>query len=260
MHRVDFKGKFHSAEGPLNIQRSQQGQTVLFQAGGSDDGIALGGRHADAIFANSASIEENRELLSKLKASAVAHGRGADAIKIFPGVSPIVGSTEAEAEQKYQAIRDLVTVQEALNYLGRFFDHHDFSQYDLDAPFPELGDIGKNNFRSGTDRIKRIAKEKNLTLRDVALDSATPRNSFIGTPEKIADEIVNWVDTGAADGFVLGFQVITEGLNDFEAHVLPILEQRGRHVREQIGTTLRDHLELPFRQSRYALGDQKAAV
>jgi len=259
MHRVDFKGRFHSAEGPLNIGRSQQGQTVLFQAGGSDDGIVLAGRHADAVFANSASIEENRVLTQKLKQSAVAHGRGADAIKIFPGVSPIVGSTTEEAERKYQAIRDLVTVDEALRYLGRFFDHHDFSVYDLDAPFPELGDIGKNNFRSGTDRIKRIAREQNLTLRDVALDSATPRNSFIGTPDTIADEIINWVDSGAADGFVLGFQVITEGLNDFEEHVLPILEARGRHVRDQIGTTLRDHLGLPFRQSRHALGDKKAA-
>lgn len=258
LHRVNFKGKFHSAEGPLNIQRSQQGQTVLFQAGGSDDGITLGGRHADAIFAGAASLEENRELASKLKQSAVAHGRGADAIKIFPGIGPIVGSTEEEAQRKYAAIRDLVTVREALLYLGRFFDHHDFTQYDLDAPFPELGDLGKNNFRSGTDRIKRIAKDKNQSLREVALESATPRSHFVGTPEQIADEIEAWVDGGAADGFVLGFPVITEGLNDFEQHVLPILEARGRHTRDQIGTTLRDHLELPFRQSRHALGDQKA--
>ena len=39
LHRLNFKGRFHSAEGPLNIQRSPQGQTVLFQAGGSDAGI-----------------------------------------------------------------------------------------------------------------------------------------------------------------------------------------------------------------------------
>ena len=187
----------------------------------------------------------------------IAQG-GADAIKIFPGIGPIVGSTEEEAQRKYGAIRDLVTVREALHYLGRFFDHHDFTQYDLDAPFPELGDLGKNNFRSGTDRIKRIAKEKNQSLREVALESATPCSNFVGTPERIADEIEAWVDGGAADGFVLGFPFITEGLNDFEQHVLPILEQRGRHTRDQIGSTLRDHLELPFRQSRHTLGDEKA--
>lgn len=259
MHRLNFKGRFHAAEGPLNIQRSPQGQTVLFQAGGSDAGIDLAGLHADAVFANSASIEENRILTSKLKQSAVAHGRGADAIKILPGIGPVVGSTEEEAERKYREIRDLVNVGEALAYLGRFFDHHDFSQYDVDAPFPELGDLGQNNFRSGTDRIKRIAKEKGQTLREVALDSATPRSEFIGTPEKIADTIVEWVDSGAADGFVLGFPVSAFGFDDFDSHVLPILEQRGRHIREQVGDTLRDHLELPFRESRYALADTKAA-
>jgi FMN-dependent oxidoreductase (nitrilotriacetate monooxygenase family) len=259
LHRVAYKGQFHTVEGPLNLGRSVQGQPVLFQAGGSDDGIALAGRHADAVFANGASIPENQELTGKLKASAVAHGRSRDDIKVFPGVSPIVGSTEAEAERKYQAIRDLVTVTEALRYLGRFFDHHDFTQYDLDAPFPELGDLGKNQFRSGTDRIKRIAKEKNQTLREVALESATPRTDFLGTPERVADKLIEWVEQGAADGFVLGFQVITEGLNDFEAEVLPILEKRGYHSRDLIGSTLREHIELPRPRNRFT-DDTVAAV
>ena len=260
MHRLNFKGRFHSAEGPLNLGRSAQGQPVLFQAGGSDDGISLGGQHADAVFANAAAFEENRELSRRLKESAVAHGRSADHIKIFPGIAPIVGSTEEEAERKYREIRDLVSVHEALLYLGRFFDHYDFTAYPVDDPFPDLGDVGKNNFRSTTDRIKRVAKEKKLTLREVALDAATSRNEFIGTPEKIADQLVRWVEGGAADGFVLGFQVIPSGLDDFEAHVLPILEKRGRHARSQVGTTLRDHIGLPFKESRYAQAASPAAT
>ncbi|MFD1251802.1 Putative monooxygenase MoxC [Devosia equisanguinis] len=259
LHRLNFKGKFHSAEGPLNIQRSPQGQTVLFQAGGSVAGIDLAGLHADAVFAASGSIEENRVLTQKLKQSAVAHGRGADALKVFPGIGVIVGSTEEEAERKYQEIAGLVNINEALAYLGRYFDHHDFSQYELDAPFPELGDIGRENFQSGTDKIKARAKELGQSLRDVALEQTTPRSEFHGTPQHIADRIEAWVDSGAADGFVLGFPVSAAGWADFEEHVLPVLEQRGRHVREQVGTTLRDHLGLPFRESRYALPAEKAA-
>lgn len=251
LHRVKYKGRFHSVEGPLNLGRSVQGQPVLFQAGGSDDGIALAGRHADAVFANGTTIPENRELRDKLKSSAVAHGRADHELKVFPGIAPIVGSTEAEAERKYREIRDLVTIDEALRYLGRFFDHHDFSQYPLDEPFPELGDAGRNSFRSMTDRIKRIARENRLTLREVALDSATPRSDFIGVPERIADLLAEWVDKGAADGFVLGFHVIPQGLADFVDEVLPLLEQRGRHAGELTGTTLRQHLELPVPRSRF---------
>ncbi len=56
------------------------------------------------------------------------------------------------------------------------------SQYDPDAPFPELGDIGSNSFRSTTDRIKQDAREKGLSLRQVALEAVSPRPKFIGTP------------------------------------------------------------------------------
>lgn len=36
LHRLDHKGEHFSVEGPLNIQRSPQGQPVIFQAGDSE--------------------------------------------------------------------------------------------------------------------------------------------------------------------------------------------------------------------------------
>ncbi|MGV1800822.1 LLM class flavin-dependent oxidoreductase [Agrobacterium vitis] len=252
LHRLDHKGRFFRVEGPLNIGRSRQGQPVVFQAGSSDSGIHLAGKHADAVFTNGASFEEGQAFAKQVKQSAIAQGRSASDVLIFPGIGPIVGATQEEADEKYRAISALVTIEEALLFLGRFFDHHDFRQYPLDEPFPELGDIGKNSFRSTTDKIKKTAREKGQTLREVALEAATPRSTFVGTPDRIADEIIRWVDGGAADGFILGFPVITEGLDDFVAHVLPRLEARGYFDRNLQGDTLRDHLGLPFRESRYA--------
>ena len=168
--------------------------------------------------------------------------------------------TAEEAEAKYRVIRDLVMLEDALAYLGRYFDHHDFTQYDPDAPFPELGDVGRNSFQSTTDRIKRKAKDKGLTLREVALSETAPRDNFIGTPEKIASEIIRWIDAGAADGFILGFPVIAEGLDDFLELVVPLQKERGYFDGELKGATLRENLGLPFRASRYAepATDEKA--
>ncbi len=252
LHALNHKGRFFQVEGPLNSQRSLQGQPVIFQAGSSDAGIGLAGKYADAVFTHSPSLEETRTFLKQVKASAVAHGRSASDVKIFPGIGPIVGKTDAEAQAKYERIRDLITIEEALAYLGRFFDHHDFSQYPLDAPFPDLGDIGQNSFRSTTDRIKKKAKERGQTLRQVALEAATPKPNFIGTGANVAEEIIRWIDAGAADGFILGFPVIAEGLDDFVRLVIPELEARGRYSRELPGATLRDHLGLPRKTSRYA--------
>ncbi len=252
LHALNHKGRFFQVEGPLNIQRSPQGQPVLFQAGASEAGIGLAGRHADAVFANHVPLEEAQALYRAIKTSAVAHGRSADDVKLFPGAGPIVGRTAAEAEEKYQAIRNLVSIDDALAYIGRFFDHHDFSAYPLDAPFPELGDIGKNSFRSTTDRIKRNAVLKRQTLREAALEAATPRTDLIGSAEEIADRLIERVEGQAADGFVLGFPVIGQGLDDFVELVIPVLEERGVYDRNLPGTTLRDHLGLPRRESRYA--------
>jgi FMN-dependent oxidoreductase (nitrilotriacetate monooxygenase family) len=255
LHTLDHKGRFFEVAGPLNVQRSPQGQPVIFQAGSSESGIALAGKYADAVFTHSPSLEETRAFAEQVRESAVAHGRSAADVKIFPGIGPIVGATLAQAEAKYRAIRDLLSVDEALAYLGRFFDHHDFSQYSLDAPFPELGEIGANSFRSTTERIKSDAKRSGATLREVALDVATPKSQFIGTGEQIADELIRWLDAGAADGFILSFQVQAEGFDDFVRHVIPVLEARGRYSRTLTGKTLRDHLGLPRRESRYATAE-----
>lgn len=252
LHVLGHKGRFFRVEGPLNIGRSKQGQPVVFQAGASDSGIKLAGKHADAVFTNGGPIEDAKVFYKQVKQSAIAQGRRAAEVGLYPGIGPVVGATVEEAEQKYQAIRNLVTVEEALLYLGRFFDHHDFSVYPLDEAFPDIGDVGKNSFRATTDRIKKTAREQNLTLREIALDVATPRTAFIGTAEHIADEIIRWVEEGAADGFILGFPVIAEGLDDFATHVLPILEQRGYFNPALEGATLRDHLGLEYRESRHA--------
>ena len=90
----------------------------------------------------------------------------------------IVGKDAEDVENQYQTTAALVSVKDALNYLGRYFEHHDFSQYPLDEPFPDLGDLGKNSFRSTTDEIKRNARERQLTLRQVALEVASPRPVF----------------------------------------------------------------------------------
>ncbi len=252
LHTLDHKGRFFEVAGPLNIGRSPQGQPVIFQAGSSESGVGLAGKYADAVFTHSPSLERARAFLEQVKSSAVAHGRQAADVKIFPGIGPIVGATAQEAEAKYRAIRELVTIEEALAYLGRYFDHHDFSLYPLDEPFPELGEIGRNSFRSTTDGIKADARARGLTLRQVALEAVTPRTQFVGTGEQVADEIIRWVDEGAADGFILGFPVIAQGLDDFITHVVPALEARGRYQRTLPQQTLRAHLGLPRKESRYA--------
>jgi len=251
LHALNHKGKHFSVTGPLNIARSRQGQPVIFQAGSSESGKQLAAQSADAVFTGHESIEEAQAFYRDVKQRAVAAGRSADDIAILPGIGPIIGRTPEEAEAKYQELAALVTIDKALHYLGRFFEHHDFTQYPLDEPFPELGDLGSNSFRSGTDKIKQQAREHGLTLRQVALQSATPRSPFIGTPEQIADRIQQWHEQEAADGFIVHTH-IPSGLDDFVDHVVPILQARGLYRTDYESDTLRGNLGVPVPANRYA--------
>ncbi len=250
LHTLHHKGEYFSVQGPLNIGRTPQGQPVIFQAGSSEDGKNLAARSADAIFTGQETLADAKTFYQDVKKRVIGYGRNEDEVKILPGISPIIGATTEEAEDKYQQIASLVTIDKALQYLGRFFDHHDFSQYPLDEPFPELNDIGSNSFRSGTDKIKRDARERGLTLRQVALQAATPRSNFIGTAEQVADRIQEWFEQYGSDGFIIHSD-LPSGLHDFVDQVVPILQERGIYRKDYEFETLRENLGVPIPQNRY---------
>ena len=250
LHKLNHEGRFFSVEGPLNIQRSPQGQPVIFQAGASDTGIGLAGKSADAVFTNARTLEEAQAYAGKLQQEVAKNNR--HPVGIFPGISPIVGKTVEEAEEKYQYLLSLLSVEDALAYLGRFFDHHDFSQYPLDGPFPDVGDLGQNTFRSTTEQIKRRAREENLTLREIAFQTTLPKGEFFGTPEQVADTFIRWVEEGGATGFIISGPVLTEALDDITRLVLPILADRGYWHPSTEAKTLRERLDIPFKSNRYS--------
>ncbi|MBJ6361631.1 LLM class flavin-dependent oxidoreductase [Paenibacillus sp. GCM10012307] len=260
LHTLHHKGEFFSVQGPLNIARSRQGHPIIFQAGSSDAGRGLAAATADAIFTSSQTLGDAQAFYSDVKERAAALGRDADKLLVFPGVSVIVGDTEAAAEQEYEHTLSYISIENALDYLGRFFDHHDFSQYPLDDLFPEIGDLGKNSFQSVTDRIKRQAKEQNLTLRQAALRVIAPRPHFIGTAEQVADGLQQWFEERGADGFILQPRTY-ESFESFVEKVVPILQQRGLFREDYVEDTFRGNLGLEKPENRYSAKRlQKPAV
>ncbi|MBH1929227.1 LLM class flavin-dependent oxidoreductase [Serratia rubidaea] len=243
LHTLNHHGDFFQVAGPLNIGRTPQGRPIIFLAGASDDGKKLAARHADAIFTHHNTLADAQAFYRDVKQQLEQHGRRVDELHIFQGVSVIVGRDAQEVEQQYQNTAALVSVPDALNYLGRYFEHHDFSQYPLDDPFPELGELGQNSFRSTTDAIKRQARERGLTLRQVALEAASPRPRFAGTPEQVADGLQQWFTEYGADGFIIQGGT-PETFPRFVDQVVPILQARGLFRRDYPGSTLRASLGL----------------
>lgn len=247
LHPLHHKGEFFSVEGPLNIGRSPQGQPVIFQAGASPDGKAFSAKEADVVFAIMPTLAEAVDYYQDIKRRTIENGRRAEEVVVIQGISPIIGETTEEAERKYAELAALVTTEQALNFLGRHFEHHDFSAYPLDEPFPDLGTLGENGFKSDSNRIKKMAKEENLTLRQVALREATPKTPFLGTAEHVADLVQEWYEKEAVDGFMIIANLPSE-LAAFVEFVVPILQARGIFRSEYEGSTLRTHLGIDHQE------------
>lgn len=258
-HALNHKGRFFSVAGPLALTRSAQGQPVIFQAGDSDTGRDLGAAIADGTFTIADNFESAQAYYADLKARAVALGRDPDKLLVLPGLTVTIADSQEDAERIRAAQDADISLDKLLVQLGRPFNYHDFSQYDLDAPFPDLSHVSLNGYKGHAERIIRGAKEKGLTLRQAAWRFGRHYQGFIGTAVHVADEIERWFHGRAADGFNL--HVTRPGeFTRFTEKVVPILQARGLFRRDYTHTTLRGHLGLNRPENRYSFdGLTKAA-
>jgi FMN-dependent oxidoreductase (nitrilotriacetate monooxygenase family) len=254
-HAIDHVGDFFRVAGPLSVPRSPQGRPVLVQAGTSNDGITLGARYAEAIFTAQRTIAEGKAFYDELKGRAVQRfGRHPDHIKILPGISPFLGSTEAEARRVEEELLDLIQTEFALRQLSNFLDY-EVTEDLLDQQLPPIpGEDDIEGHKSRSTLLVKLAREEDLSVRQLLgrIASGRGHRTFVGTPEQLADDLELWFRSGAADGFNFMPPSIPTQMEVFADHVIPILQRRGLFREEYEGTTLRENLGLPRPESRYA--------
>ena len=245
-HQLNHTGEHFSVVGPLNISRSPQGQPVIFQAGDSNDGRNLGAEIGEGIFTFAPSLEAGVAFATDIRARAAAKGRNPEHVLILPGISPIIAETDELARQEEYRQRGQKDFAKTLAQFGRPFGWHDFTQYDLDAPFPELGSLGDTSFKTQADAIKAVARENDYTLRQtVEHFTGFKPGPFVGSPETVANAIQEWFEAGALDGINVHVTVPSEFAR-FTETVLPILRARGVVRSEYESSTLRGNLGLPI--------------
>ncbi len=245
---IDHVGRHFRVHGPLNLPRSPQGRPLIVQAGSSEDGKSFAARYAEAVFTAQQTLADAQEFYRDLKRRTAALGRDPELIKILPGIVPVIGSTEAAARALDAELDELIRPEYARDQLARTL-RVDPAELALDAQLPaELPDEDQiEGAKSRYTLIVNLARSERLTVRQLIgrLGGGRGHRTFTGTPEQVADAIIDWFDHGAADGFNVMPPVLPSGLDTFVDQVLPILVRRGRFRSDYEGTTLRDHYGLP---------------
>ncbi|BAY60115.1 monooxygenase-like protein [Calothrix brevissima NIES-22] len=245
LHILNHKGKHFSVKGPLNVARPPQGYPVIVQAGASEAGRDLAARTAEVIFTANQTLADAQEFYADIKGRLAKYGRSPDDLKIMPGAFPIIGRTEEEAQEKYEFLQSLIHPDVAWGILKTYYKGVDLSKYSLDDIAPELP-TDTNTNKSRLKLVKDLATRGSLTLRQLYRSLATARGhrTILGTPETIADQLEEWFNNGAADGFNIMPPILPTGLDDFVNLVVPILQKRGLFRTEYEGSTLRENLGL----------------
>jgi FMN-dependent oxidoreductase (nitrilotriacetate monooxygenase family) len=251
LHFLNHVGPNFQVRGPLNVPRSPQGRPIIVQAGSSNDGRDLAAATADVIFAATNKIEDGQAFHADIKARTHAKGRNPDHIAVMPGIFPIIGGTEAEAQRKYEELQALVEPEIGLFLLSHLLGT-DVSGFNPDKPLPDLPE--NSGAKGRREVIMGMARREGLTLRELYLKVAVARghNLVIGTPEQVADVMERWFLENACDGFNLLPPTFPTGLDDFVDGVVPILQQRGLYRTDYVEGTLRDNLGLPYPENRLA--------
>ena len=249
LHVLDHKGKYFSVRGPLNIARPVQGWPLIVQAGSSDAGRQLAAETAEAVFTSHSNLAAGQAFYADVKARAEKVGRNPDHIKILPACFVVIGDSVEEAREKRAKLDSLVHIESAVASLSIALGH-DASKFDLDGPLPAIPE--SNASKSGRARAVAMAERENLTVRQLAQRlGGYSGAAMVGTPDTIADEMEEWLETEGSDGFTVMFSHLPGGLDDFCDRVVPELQRRGLFRRDYEGATLRENLGLPRPKNQF---------
>lgn len=241
MRFLQHEGRFFKVRGPLPMGRSPQGRPVIFQAGSSEPGRELAARTADVVFTLQTDLKDARAFRDDIRKRAERFGRDPDSVKVLPGVTPIVGKTDEEAQAFREEMRDLIPEELAISHLAPHSGGLNFRDFDLNGPMPDLPET--NAGKSHREAIVSLARRENLSILQTARRFAEGSYmKLVGAPSTIADTMQEWLEADACDGFLAVPTHFPRGVEDFTGLVVPELQRRGVFRKEYDGPHLRDHL------------------
>ncbi|HSC88057.1 MAG TPA: NtaA/DmoA family FMN-dependent monooxygenase, partial [Polyangiaceae bacterium] len=241
-HPVEHRGRYFQSEGLLDVARPIQGYPVFVQAGNSDTGRDFAARVAEMTYSSAQTLPDAQAYYADVKGRLAQYGRAEDQLIIAPGLSVVVGDSDAEAAERFQELQELIDFSQGVNLGGK-----DLSGYDLDGPLPDLeeSENGKGRFQ----QLVNLARRENLTIRQLIYRFGSSRGHLQvhGSPKTVADKVEEWFVGRGADGFNVVPPLpplAPGGFVDFAEKVVPELQRRGLVRTEYEGRTFRENLGL----------------
>jgi FMN-dependent oxidoreductase (nitrilotriacetate monooxygenase family) len=234
---IHHDGPYYQVDGYHLSEPSVQRTPVLFQAGTSGRGRQFAIRHAECVFITATDKASARRTSRLLREELVAAGRRADDIKILVGITVVTDHSQQAAKEKYAEYLSHASPEAGLAHFSASTGI-DFSRYDMDEPIAYGGP--SNASQSAAQLAQQRGWTKRQLLGEMAIGGRYP--TIVGDGSQVAAELNDWIVEGEIDGFNLTRTVTPESYEDFIAHVVPLLQERGIYKTAYAEGSLRNRL------------------
>ncbi|MFC7184894.1 LLM class flavin-dependent oxidoreductase [Kitasatospora paranensis] len=211
----DYDGPYYRfADFHSEVRPARQPRIPLFFGGSSDAAYRVGGKHADTFALWGEPLAETAEQIARVRAAAEAAGR-----TTLPGFSvsfrPILGRTEDEAWGRAHRILDTIRSR------GDAFGGRRPILPTGPAAVPQ--NVGSQRLLAAAAKGDRHDRAL-WTAPAAATGAAGNSTALVGTPETVAQALLDYVDLGVTTLLIRGYDPLDDAL-DYGRELLPLVRQ-----------------------------------
>jgi len=222
----DHEGEHYKLKGAFSSVRPFQKPRIPISFGGSSDAaIAVAGKHADIYALWGEPLDGARETIAKVRAAAKPYGRE-DEIKFTLAFRTIVAPTEGEAWDNAGKILDIAKARYKPAATGKTGGNGE----------RQPSNIGSVRLREAAARGKVLDKRLWTEFAEVS-GAGGNSTALVGTPEQVADAILDYHDLGVSNFLVRGFYPTSDTVT-YGRDVVPLVKAgiAEREARKTEGT------------------------
>lgn len=199
----DHHGRFYRFEQAQSFVRSpQKPHMPIYFGGSSDAAIEVAGKHADVYALWGETHDQVRETVARVRSAAARHGR---TVRFSLSLRPILADTETAAWARAETILEQArALAERKGRLGKAPPANVGSQRLLDAA------------------AKGVRLDKRLWTGVAGLLGAQGNSTaLVGTPEQVADALLDYRDLGISTFLIRGFDPLADAVT-YGRELLPL--------------------------------------
>jgi alkanesulfonate monooxygenase SsuD/methylene tetrahydromethanopterin reductase-like flavin-dependent oxidoreductase (luciferase family) len=209
--------------------------------------VAFGAKHAEGIFVSAPSPHILAPRIKAIREEAARVGRDPRSVKVLAILTPIVGRTDEEAQEKYREALANASEEAGLAFFSGG-SGIDLSKFDLDTPITPLDVHVDARVHSTINTLSYQGSDvppwtpRNIGKR-ISIGGAGPVP--VGSASTVADFLEEWVRVADLDGFNIGYVQTPGTFEDVVEFLVPELRRRGVYAPENESGTMRERVYGP---------------